>query len=68
MISDQKIPGDLMDELIRLNLNYKIINMTEKSTFKIIFENIDSEKVDVINHIVNKYNLKKSNNATRKNN
>ena len=59
MISDQKIPGDLMDELIRLNLNYKIINMTEKSTFKIIFENIDSEKVDVINRIVNKYNLKK---------
>ena len=59
IINDQKIPGDLMDELIRLNLNYKIINMTEKSTFKIIFENIDSEKVDVINRIENKYNLKK---------
>ena len=47
-----------MDELIRLNLNYKIIPMTEESTFKIIFENI-SEKIDLINRIEKKYGLKK---------
>ena len=28
IINEEKIPGDLMDELIRLNLNYKIIPIT----------------------------------------
>ena len=55
-----KIPGDLMDELIRLNLLKQV--SSDKSTIKFIFDNNDDKKSNRIEKIIQKFNLEIINN------
>ena len=51
----KKIPGDLMDELLRLSILNEV--STEDSSIKVIFDSTDEVKKKQIEDLIIKFNL-----------